>query len=149
MNKTLGIGLLLALAAGVAAYALYPSGKATRQAAAEGAPPSAPGAAIVQVALPAQLTSEAQMGQRAYEAACAACHGLNGAGQDGVAPPLVHIIYEPNHHGDESFQRAVALGVQSHHWDFGNMAPVPGLTRADVATIVNYIRELQRENGIN
>ena len=69
-------------------------------------------------------------------------------GQEEVAPPLVHIIYEPGHHGDESFQRAVALGVRAHHWRFGNMAPVEGLTREDVALIVAYIRELQRANGI-
>lgn len=149
MNNTRVAGLLLILAACLAAYAFYAERQTPPELANQGAPSSTLGAAIVQIALPAQLSSEAQMGQRAYEAACAACHGQNGAGQDGVAPPLVHIIYEPNHHGDESFQRAVALGVQSHHWDFGNMAPVPGLTRADVATIVTYIRELQRENGIN
>ena len=51
----------------------------------------------------------AQSGKRGFEAKCAACHGVNAAGQDGVAPPLVHKIYEPSHHGDESFQRAVSL----------------------------------------
>ena len=64
-------------------------------------------------------------------------------------PLLVHKIYEPSHHGDEAFQRAVALGVQAHHWPFGNMAAIEGLTRADVATIISYIRALQVENGIN
>lgn len=29
------------------------------------------------------------------------------------------------------------------------MAKLPGLTLADVATIVTYISSLQRENGIN
>jgi len=80
---------------------------------------------------------------------CAACHGANAAGQDGVAPPLVHVIYEPSHHGDEAFQRAAELGVRGHHWPFGNMPPVEGVTRADVTMITAYIRELQRANGIN
>ena len=56
------------------------------------------GAPIVEVSLPAELSDQAQMGKRAYEAKCAECHGKNAAGQNGVAPPLVHKIYEPNHH---------------------------------------------------
>ena len=103
---------------------------------------------IVSVDVPAALSVQAQLGQKTYEANCASCHGGNGAGQDGVAPPLVHIIYEPGHHGDESFQRAVAQGVRAHHWPFGDMPPVDGLTRDDVADVVAYIRELQRANGI-
>lgn len=105
--------------------------------------------ALAAVSVPETLSQNAQIGARAYEANCASCHGANAAGRDGIAPPLVHIIYEPNHHGDESFQRAAALGVQSHHWRFGNMPPVEGVTRADVTMIIAYIRELQRANGIN
>ena len=107
------------------------------------------GSALAHVIVPETLSSNAQIGKVAFEAACVSCHGENAAGQDGVAPPLVHIIYEPNHHGDESFQRAAALGVRAHHWPFGNMPPVEGVTRADVAMIVAYVRELQRANGIN
>ena len=101
------------------------------------------------VLLPDTLSQNAQIGKLAFEAKCTSCHGTNAAGRDGVAPPLVHIIYESNHHGDESFQRAVAMGVQAHHWSFGNMPAVEGLTRGDVKMIIRYIRELQRENGIN
>ena len=101
------------------------------------------------VLLPDTLSENAQIGKLAFEAKCTSCHGTNAAGRDGVAPPLVHIIYESNHHGDESFQRAVAMGVQAHHWSFGNMPVVEGLTRGDVKMIIKYIRELQRENGIN
>jgi len=101
------------------------------------------------VLLPGTLSQNAQIGKLAFEAKCTSCHGTNAAGRDGVAPPLVHIIYEPNHHGDESIQRAVAMGVQAHHWSFGNMPAVEGLTRGDVKMIIKYIRELQRENGIN
>ena len=106
------------------------------------------GLPIAAVAVPQFLSARAQFGQMTYEANCASCHGRNAAGQDGVAPPLVHIIYEPGHHGDESFQRAVARGVRAHHWRFGDMPPVEGLTRRDVAAVVAYVRELQRANGI-
>ncbi|MEO1825019.1 MAG: cytochrome c, partial [Roseibacillus sp.] len=92
---------------------------------------------------------QAQMGQRAFEAKCASCHGENAAGQNGVAPPLVHKIYEPNHHSDAAFLNAAQNGVQSHHWNFGNMPPVEGLTQGDVKMIAGYVRELQRANGIN
>ena len=107
------------------------------------------GAAMVRVALPAELSAEAQIGRRAFEAACATCHGENAAGQQGVAPPLIHKIYEPSHHADMAFQLAVQNGVRAHHWRFGDMPPVEGLTRADVASIVTYVREVQRENGID
>lgn len=107
------------------------------------------GGAIANVVLPETFTQNALIGKRAFEMSCASCHGINAAGQEGIAPPLVHIIYEPSHHADESFQRAVALGVRAHHWPFGDMPAVEGLTRGDVTLITTYIRELQRANGIN
>ncbi|OAN79201.1 cytochrome C [Jannaschia sp. EhC01] len=107
------------------------------------------GAALVENLLPAELSANAQNGETIYQSQCADCHGVNAVGQDGVAPPLVHVIYEPSHHGDEAFQRAVSVGVQQHHWSFGNMPAVEGLTRGDVAMVVDYIRELQQANGIN
>jgi mono/diheme cytochrome c family protein len=104
---------------------------------------------LANVLVPETLSQNAQIGQLGYEAKCAACHGANAAGQDGVAPPLVHMIYEPSHHGDEAFQRAAELGVRGHHWPFGDMPPIEGVTRGDVTMIIAYIRELQRANGIN
>jgi hypothetical protein len=80
------------------------------------------GTALVAIKTPESYSQNAQIGQRLFEAKCADCHGPNAVGQAGVAPPLIHIIYEPNHHGDESFQRAVALGVRAHHWKFGKHA---------------------------
>ncbi|MHA3980960.1 c-type cytochrome [Halovulum sp. GXIMD14794] len=106
------------------------------------------GAALAAVSLPDEFSAEAQMGKLGFEAKCANCHGTNAAGQDGVAPPLVHKIYEPSHHGDASFWLATQNGVRAHHWRFGNMPPVDGLTRADVRAITTYVRELQRANGI-
>lgn len=106
------------------------------------------GTPMVAVRLPETLSAKARSGQESFEANCAVCHGKNAAGQLGTAPPLVHVIYEPSHHGDESIQRAVALGAPAHHWEFGDMPPVEGLSRSDVEEIVAYIRELQRANGI-
>ena len=54
-----------------------------------------------------------------------------------------------NHHGDMSFVIAAQNGVRAHHWKFGNMPAVKGVTQADVLNIVAYVRALQRENGIN
>lgn len=109
----------------------------------------AQGAPIVEVRVPAQLSPDATIGKRAFEAKCAECHGANAAGQNGVAPPLIHRTYEPSHHSDEAFQMAVRTGVRAHHWPFGNMPPVEDLTRADVQYIARYVRAVQRENGIN
>jgi mono/diheme cytochrome c family protein len=108
-----------------------------------------PGAPLVQVALPETLTENAQIGQRIFDANCATCHGPNASGREGMAPPLVHKIYEPSHHGDASFQLAVAQGVRAHHWPYGNMPAVTGLTQGDVTMVITYVRELQRANGIN
>lgn len=105
-------------------------------------------APIVSIKIPSSLSSKAQLGQSDLEENCSACHGQNAAGREGVAPPLVHKICESSHHGDESFQRAAALGVRAHHWPFGNMPPVEGLNRSEVSDIIAYVRELQRANGI-
>lgn len=104
---------------------------------------------IKEVRVPEELSAEAAIGKRAFDAKCSTCHGANAAGQNGVAPPLVHKIYEPGHHADEAFQRAAMGGVRAHHWKFGDMPPVTGVTRGDVQYIALYVRELQRENGIN
>lgn len=106
------------------------------------------GAAMVQVDVPT-LTAEGSAGKAVFDANCAVCHGPNGAGVDGAGPPLVHIIYEPNHHADAAFYLAVKQGVRAHHWRFGNMPPMPDVAQEDVARIIAYVRELQRANGIN
>lgn len=155
MKRTTLIGLGLALA-GVAVWMLWPNavapvapGGMSRAMTSTQMAGVADGAPIVVPQVPASFTQEAEMGARAFKAKCAACHGENAAGIRGAAPPLVHKIYEPSHHGDFAFVLAVKNGVRAHHWPFGDMPPVAGLTEADVATIVAYVRALQRENGIN
>lgn len=94
-----------------------------------------------------ELSAEAQAGKRAFDLSCARCHGEN-AGGSAAGPSLVHRTYQAAHHADVAFELAVRRGVRAHHWRFGDMPPVPGVTPVEVAQITRYIRELQRANGI-
>lgn len=86
-------------------------------------------------------------GEALFDAHCAACHGPRGTGTS-TGPPLVHRVYEPGHHPDETFHRAVSEGVAPHHWDFGPMPAQPDLDRGEVDDIIAYVRDLQRDAGI-
>lgn len=136
--------LLILIGIGGLAY-WYAAGPDEQVAQAPGEPTASPAS----ITVPESLSSNAQVGKVAFEDKCSVCHGINAVGRMDVAPPLVHRIYEPSHHGDESFQRAVAFGVRQHHWPFGDMPPVEGMTRGDVAMIIAYVRELQQANGID
>jgi len=122
--------VLLVAAGTAAAIALWPHDRGTSE-----------------VAVPA-LSPPAQRGERLFAANCVTCHGTHAAGGPG-GPPLVHRIYEPGHHGDAAFYLAVRRGVRQHHWQFGDMPPVPGLNDREIDVIVAYVRELQRANGID
>ena len=93
------------------------------------------------------LTPVAVAGKAVFDANCAVCHGENASGTE-QGPPLIHDIYNPGHHGDQSFLLAVRRGVRQHHWPFGNMAPLPDVSDAQVAEIIRYVREVQEANGI-
>lgn len=93
------------------------------------------------------LPAEFQAGETKFKANCAACHGERGVGTD-HGPPLVHKIYEPNHHGDQTFLMAAANGVRAHHWNFGNMPKIEAATPSDVTDMIAYVRWLQRQAGI-
>ncbi len=94
-----------------------------------------------------EMSDEARAGQALFGANCASCHGDAGGGTE-KGPPLIHDIYNPGHHPDEAFYRAVANGVPQHHWPFGNMPKQSQVTAAEVAKIIVYVRDLQRANGI-
>lgn len=85
-------------------------------------------------------------GDQLYQANCASCHGSDLRGTD-QGPSHLSIVYEPSHHGDFAFQLAVSDGVRQHHWPFGDMAPVPGLSTDDVDAIVAFVRDQQRIHG--
>ena len=95
----------------------------------------------------ALLSESGRNGEELFGMNCAACHGVGAVGT-ALGPPLVHQIYEPGHHSDHSIRSAVQNGVQSHHWQFGDMAPVVNVSGADVEHIICYIRELQVAEGI-
>lgn len=85
-------------------------------------------------------------GAELYAASCAVCHGEDLRGTD-RGPSHLSQVYEPGHHGDGSFQLAVQIGAVQHHWEFGPMPPVVGLTEDDVEAIIAFVRERQRIEG--
>ena len=89
----------------------------------------------------------AAAGEGLFNANCAACHGEKAVGTP-VGPPLAHPVYEPGHHPDFAFRNAVSNGVRAHHWPYGDMPPVAGLAPEEVDSIICYVRELQRAEGI-
>lgn len=134
----IGVGATVAVAAGF--FLIVGKGSAPEATPVVGAP-------LAEVRVPV-LTGAALQGEALFNTNCAKCHGANAAGQNGVAPPLVHKIYEPNHHSDGAFYMAALRGARAHHWPFGDMPPVEGVSEQDVALILAYVRTLQRENGI-
>lgn len=87
-------------------------------------------------------------GEPLFEQHCARCHGEDLQGTD-KGPPFLSPIYRPAHHGDPAFQMAARYGARAHHWRFGNMPPVPGVSPDQVADITAYIRMKQRRAGID
>ena len=94
-----------------------------------------------------QLSPRSAAGQKVFNQHCGSCHGLNGQGTL-AGPPLIHAIYNPGHHDNNSFSRAVTKGVQQHHWTYGNMPAQPNVGFSDMAGIVSFVREVQKKNGI-
>ena len=95
----------------------------------------------------AVLSETARAGEDLFKASCSVCHGVGAAGTN-QGPPLIDRIYHPGHHPDFSIRNAVRQGVKQHHWAFGDMAPVAGVSSDDVENIICYVRELQRADGI-
>jgi cytochrome c553 len=96
---------------------------------------------------PANFVPSAEQGAPLYAQHCARCHGEQGKGTN-VGPPLLHKYYEPNHHADIAFYRAVSKGVAAHHWNFGDMPPVAGVAPEQAGHIIAHIRAMQRAAGI-
>ncbi len=143
MKALRGLALSL-LAMGLLSLAL--AGCSAEEPPASGYQATQPSSGSLAVVVP-DFSENARAGEQIFNANCALCHGPNASGT-GLGPPLVHKIYEPGHHQDFTIQSAVRNGVPSHHWQFGNMPPVPTVSDEDVPNITCYIRELQRANGI-
>ena len=93
------------------------------------------------------LSNTARAGEELFNANCSVCHGINASGTS-QGPTFIDRIYHPGHHPDFSFRNAVSNGVTQHHWVFGNMPPVDGVSPEEVDKIICYVREVQRANGI-
>ncbi len=85
-------------------------------------------------------------GAEVYASSCASCHGADLRGTD-KGPSHLSIVYEPSHHGDASFRSAIANGSPQHHWDFGDMDPVDGLSDDDVEAVIAFVRTEQERLG--
>lgn len=96
--------------------------------------------------IPEQDPALVAAGEPLYQDNCASCHGADLRGTD-QGPSHLSVVYEPNHHGDAAFFLAVRNGSPQHHWPFGDMAPVEGLSDPEIERIVAYVREQQRING--
>lgn len=88
------------------------------------------------------------LGFQLFSNKCSECHGEWAEGVADKGPPLVHPYYRSGHHPDSAFYRAAMMGVKSHHWNFGDMPPVEGITKEDIAAILGFIRWWQNQNGI-
>ena len=87
-----------------------------------------------------------QAGEKLFNTNCSACHGVGAVGTN-QGPPLVDRTYYPGHHNDFSIRNAIKNGVRAHHWDFGNMLPVAGVSEDDAEKIICYIRDTQLAYG--
>ena len=85
-------------------------------------------------------------GAEVYAASCASCHGVDLKGTE-KGPSHLSTVYEPNHHGDDSFRSAIANGSQQHHWDFGDMPAVESLSDDDVEAVIAFVRSEQERQG--
>lgn len=81
-------------------------------------------------------------GATLYEQSCASCHGSDLRGTD-KGPPHLSEVYASDHHSDDSFRSAITNGAPSHHWDFGDMPPVPDLSAEDIDDILAFVRQQQ------
>jgi mono/diheme cytochrome c family protein len=86
-------------------------------------------------------------GEALFNNYCARCHGVGAKGTS-QGPPFLDKIYAPDHHADTAFYRAPDVGVRAHHWKFGDMPKIPGVTKEELTQIVAYIRWLQKQAGI-
>ncbi len=85
-------------------------------------------------------------GAEVYQQFCAECHGVDLRGTD-KGPSQLSIIYEPNHHGDYAYRVAIRDGTREHHWWFGDMPPVEGISDLEIEKVISFIRAAQQRLG--
>ncbi|SMN16656.1 Cytochrome c family protein [uncultured Candidatus Thioglobus sp.] len=87
--------------------------------------------------------SSIYQGEATYQSNCAGCHGSSLSGTE-KGPSLLDDVYKSSHHSDLSFYYAVNDGVRQHHWQFGDMPAIKGLSPEGVSDIVAYVRYKQK-----
>jgi mono/diheme cytochrome c family protein len=92
------------------------------------------------------VPTDSSDGAALYESNCASCHGADLRGTD-KGPSHLSIVYEPNHHGDDAFRSAIVNGARQHHWNFGDMAAIPGLDDTQIDAVIDFIRSEQERQG--
>lgn len=85
-------------------------------------------------------------GEDSYSRFCAACHGADLRGTT-LGPSFLSIVYEPGHHADFAFASAAKNGVPAHHWPFGDMPAVPGISDEEIVAVTAYVRSVQESEG--
>ena len=95
---------------------------------------------------PVRDPEQVAVGAELYLAKCAACHGEDLRGTD-QGPSHLSEVYEPNHHSDVAFVLAARRGVSPHHWSFGPMPPIGGLSDSELDAIVSFVRDAQDREG--
>ena len=93
------------------------------------------------------VPAELNLNKMLYGKFCSSCHGVDLKGTK-QGPPFLHRVYHPGHHADGAFFLAAKNGTRAHHWKFGNMPPVLGTNDGIVASIVKYVRYVQKQAGI-
>lgn len=102
---------------------------------------------IFENAVEPEASPRINLGRMNYKAYCAACHGETGGGTD-KGPTFISRVYHPGHHGDGAFYAAAKQGTRAHHWQFGDMPPVHGITDGQIKSIIEYVRAIQQANKV-
>ena len=111
------------------------------------APAKSGQSAIYQNPKEPKMTQRLNLGKFNYDNYCGSCHGKTGGGSE-KGPTFISRIYHPSHHGDKAFYIAAKRGVRAHHWPFGDMKPVKGISDDQITLIVEYVRAIQQANGL-
>ena len=139
--RKLSRGVPLGLAALAVSLALVAACEGEADVAPAPPPAASPEATAVPTAVPILD------GETLFRQTCAVCHGIDLQGT-AQGPPFIDRLYHPNHHSDAAFRLAVQRGVIAHHWPFGNMPKIEGLSDEQVEAIIAYVRAQQQEAGL-
>lgn len=94
-----------------------------------------------------ERTPKINLGKTTYDYYCASCHGEIARGTD-KGPTFISRVYHPGHHGDQAFILVPKNGAKAHHWSFGDMKPIQGINDDQLLSILEYVRAVQKVNGL-